>query len=169
VKILIVGCGRVGSTVARQMAQAGHDVAIIDTEESAFDRLGPDFPGTMVAGSGVDQDVLERSGIEGADCFLSVTNGDNRNIMAAQIAREIFHVPKVMTRIYDPIRERVYRELGLYTYCPTLVGAGIARTFFDQGADAADAARGAVAGAAPEPMGAPLPPVAVGADGRGDG
>jgi len=169
VKIVIVGCGRVGSTVARQMAADGHDVTVIDSLESAFDRLGQDFPGTMVVGSGVDQDVLERAGIDRADCFLSVTNGDNRNIMAAQIAREIFHVGKVMTRIYDPIRERVYRELGLYTYCPTLVGAGIARTYFDEGAGAADAARGAVTGAAPEPLGAPLPPVAVGAEGRGDG
>ncbi len=151
------------------MAQAGHEVTVIDSQESAFDRLGVDFPGTMVVGSGVDQDVLERAGVEGADGFLTVTNGDNRNIMAAQIAREIFHVPRVMTRIYDPIRERVYRELGLYTYCPTLVGAGIARTFFEEGADAADSARRAASGSGPDPEEAVPQPLGTGAPGGGRG
>ncbi|HUY61261.1 MAG TPA: TrkA family potassium uptake protein [Candidatus Dormibacteraeota bacterium] len=148
-RVVIVGCGRVGSSVAREMVGLGHEVAVIDLQPSAFDRLGPDFKGTLVVGTGIDQDVLERAGTGHADCFLSVTNGDNRNIMAAQIAREIFKVPKVVTRIYDPIRERVYRELGLYTYCPTLIGAGIARTYFLEGAAAADAASELVTGGTP--------------------
>ncbi len=148
-RVVIVGCGRVGSSVAREMASLGHEVAVIDLQPSAFDRLGPDFKGTLVVGTGIDQDVLERAGTARADCFLSATNGDNRNIMAAQIAREIFKVARVVTRIYDPIRERVYRELGLYTYCPTLIGAGIARTFFLEGPGAADATREAVIAGAP--------------------
>ena len=144
-KVVIVGCGRVGSTLAKNLSQDGHDVAVVDVSRRAFDRLGEDFSGQLVLGSGIDQEVLEQAGADKADCFISVTNGDNRNIMSAQVAKEIFNVPRVMTRIYDPIRERVYREMGLYTYCPTVLGAAIARTFFDSGPDEADRARHAVA------------------------
>ncbi len=136
-----MGCGRVGSTLAREMARDGHDVAVVDVSRRAFERLGEDFPGRVVLGSGIDQELLEQAGTGEADCFISVTNGDNRNIMSAQVAKEVFKVPKVMIRIYDPIREKVYRQLGMYTYCPTLVGAKIARTFFDSGSQAADAMR----------------------------
>jgi trk system potassium uptake protein len=122
-KIVIVGCGRVGAMVARMMSEGGHDVTVVDSNPSAFNRLGAQFRGEMVLGNGIDEDVLRRAGIEQADGFASLTNGDNRNIMAAQIAREIFKVPMVITRIYDPIREDVYRELGLHTICPTLAGA----------------------------------------------
>ena len=90
----------------------GHHVTVIDNNRRAFDRLGSDFPGEMVLGNGIDEDVLRQAGIESADGFASLTNGDNRNIMAAQIALEIFKVPRVITRIYDPIREDVYRVLG---------------------------------------------------------
>lgn len=144
-KVVIVGCGRVGSTLAKNLSQDGHDVAVVDVSRRAFDRLGEDFSGQLVLGSGIDQEVLEQAGADKADCFISVTNGDNRNIMSAQVAKEIFNVPRVMTRIYDPIRERVYREMGLYTYCPTVLGAAIARTFFDAGPDEADRARHSVA------------------------
>lgn len=144
-KVVIVGCGRVGSTLAKDLARDGHEVSIIDVSRRAFDRLGQDFAGRSILGSGIDQEVLEQAGAKTADCFISVTNGDNRNIMSAQVAREIFKIPRVMTRIYDPIRERVYREMGLYTYCPTVLGAAIARTFFDAGADEADRARHSVA------------------------
>jgi trk system potassium uptake protein TrkA len=144
VKVLIVGCGRVGSTLAREMARDGHDVSIVDVSRRAFDRLGPDFPGRVILGSGIDQEVLDQAGAGKADCFISVTNGDNRNLMSAQVAKEIFKIPKVMTRVYDPIRERVYREMGLYTYCPTVIGAAIARSYFDAGAGEADRARHAV-------------------------
>ncbi|HEY6537940.1 MAG TPA: TrkA family potassium uptake protein [Candidatus Dormibacteraeota bacterium] len=144
-KVVIVGCGRVGSTLARDLSREGHDVAIIDISRRAFERLGEAFSGKAVLGSGIDQEILEEAGAGEADCFISVTNGDNRNIMSAQVAREIFKIPRVMTRIYDPIRERVYREMGLYTFCPTVVGAAIARTFFDSGPAEADRARHAVA------------------------
>ena len=96
---------------------------MVDSDRTAFSRIGPDFPGEMVRGNGIDEDVLRKAGIEQADGFASLTNGDNRNIMAAQIAREIFHVPRVITRIYDPMREDVFRELGLKTVSPTLSGA----------------------------------------------
>ncbi len=122
-KLVIVGCSRVGAMVAKGMEEAGHDVTVVDINRRSFDRLGTDFRGQMVLGNGIDEDILRQAGIERADGFASLTNGDNRNIMAAQIAREVFHVPKVITRIYDPIRQDVYQELGLNTICPTLAGA----------------------------------------------
>jgi trk system potassium uptake protein TrkA len=133
VKIVIVGCGRVGSTLARQMVAEGHDVSIVDENVSAFGRLGEDFGGQMVVGSGIDEEVLRRAGIESAHCFASVTNGDNRNIMAAQIAQKVFKVQRVITRIYDPIRAEVYGELGLESLCPTTLGASIVQEFFSTG------------------------------------
>jgi trk system potassium uptake protein len=122
-KLVIVGCGRVGAMAAVALSKAGHQVTVVDINRRAFDRLGADFNGEMVLGNGIDEDVLRQAGIESADGFACLTNGDNRNIMAAQIAREIFKVPRVITRIYDPMREDVYRELGLNTVCPTLSGA----------------------------------------------
>jgi trk system potassium uptake protein len=121
-RVVIVGCSRVGALVATMLARDGHQVTVVDINRDSFNRLGPDFPGEMVLGNGIDEDVLRKAGIEGADGFASLTNGDNRNIMAAQIAQEIFHVPRVITRIYDPIRENVYHELGLNTMSPTMTG-----------------------------------------------
>jgi len=128
-KIVILGCGRVGSTLAAMLDQAGHEVSVIDFSSDSFQRLSPDFRGETVQGNGVDEEILIRAGIKEADAFVAVTNGDNRNIMASQIAKEIFHVDKVMCRIYDPIREETYRELGLETLCPTTVGA---QMFYDE-------------------------------------
>lgn len=122
-KIVILGCGRVGSTLADMMGRAGHTVSVIDQSSDAFQRLSPDFQGTTHVGNGVDEDVLVRAGIREADAFAAITNGDNRNIMASQIAKEIFKVKRVVCRIYDPIREETYRELGLETFCPTLIGS----------------------------------------------
>lgn len=122
-RIVILGCGRVGSTLATMMDRAGHTVAIIDQSSEAFQRLNPEFSGETVLGNGVDEDVLIRAGIKNADAFAAVTNGDNRNIMASQIAKEIFRVKKVVCRIYDPIREETFHDLGLETICPTQVGA----------------------------------------------
>ena len=136
-KIVIVGCGRVGSRMARQLDDEGHDVTIIDEKVSAFSRLGEGFKGNMVVGTGIDEEVLRTAGIEGADCFASVTNGDNRNIMAAQIAKAVFKVPRVITRIYDPIREEVYREFGLETICSTTLVAGYIADYFRNGVNAA--------------------------------
>lgn len=127
-KIVILGCGRVGSTLATMLDRAGHTISVIDYSSDAFQRLSPDFSGTTIIGNGVDEEVLVRAGIKEADAFAAVTNGDNRNIMASQIAKEIFKVKKVMCRIYDPIREETYHELGLETICPTKVGA---QMFFD--------------------------------------
>lgn len=128
-KIVILGCGRVGSTLATMLDQSGHEVSIIDYSSEAFQRLSPDFRGETISGNGVDEEILIRAGIREADAFAAVTNGDNRNIMASQIAKEIFNVKKVMCRIYDPIREETYHELGMETICPTKVGA---QMFFDE-------------------------------------
>ena len=132
-KVVIVGCGRVGSMLARELDTAGHDVTIIDERVSAFDRLGEGFGGNMVVGTGIDESVLRRAGIEDADCFASVTNGDNRNIMAAQVAKVVFNVPRVITRIYDPIREQTFREFGLETICSTTIVSSVISTFLTTG------------------------------------
>jgi trk system potassium uptake protein TrkA len=123
VKIVILGCGRVGAMLASMMDREGHVVSVIDQSSDAFQRLPAEFGGNVFIGNGVDEDVLVRAGIKEADAFVAVTNGDNRNIMASQVAREIFKVKKVVCRIYDPIREETYRELGLETLCPTRIGA----------------------------------------------
>src|SRR5438105_11130203 len=128
VKIVILGCGRVGATLATMLDRAGHKVSIIDYSNEAFRRLDPKFGGETLIGNGVDEEILVRAGIKDADAFAAVTNGDNRNIMASQIAKEIFKVKKVVCRIYDPIREETYHELGLETISPTKVGA---QMFFD--------------------------------------
>ena len=114
-----MGCGRVGARIASILDHNGHDVAVVDTDARAFRRLPNDFRGNTVIGTGIDEDVLRSAGIEGASAFVAVTNGDNRNIMAAQVARLMFNVPEVICRIYDPVREDTYRRLGLATVCPT--------------------------------------------------
>ena len=121
--IVILGCGRVGATLATMMDLAGHKVSVIDYSNESFRRLDPKFSGETVVGNGVDEEVLIRAGIKEADAFAAVTNGDNRNIMASQIAKEIFNVKKVVCRIYDPMRQSTYNELGLETICPTVIGA----------------------------------------------
>jgi trk/ktr system potassium uptake protein len=123
VKVLIVGCGRIGARLAAEMDGGGHEVTIIDTNAAAFARLGDSFGGEAIIGDGIDVDTLRRAGIEGVDAFCALTQGDNRNIMAAQIAQHVFRVPRVVCRIADPIRDEVYRKLGLKTYCPTITGA----------------------------------------------
>src|SRR6266852_1036434 len=105
------------------MDRAGHAVSIIDMSSESFQRLDAKFGGEKVQGNGIDEDVLIRAGIKDADAFAAVTNGDNRNIMASEIAKEIFKVNKVVCRIYDPIRQSTYRELGLEGLCPTAMGA----------------------------------------------
>ena len=123
--IVILGCGRVGALLATQLDNAEHAVTIIDSSNDAFQRLDPEFKGDKVTGNGVDEEVLRRARIEDADAFIAVTNGDNRNIMASQMAKQLFKVNKVLCRIYDPLRESTYRELGLETFCPTLLGANV--------------------------------------------
>ena len=127
-KVVILGSGRVGATLAQMMLREGHDVTIIDQNGDSFDRLGEGFPqSNTVIGDGTDEDVLRRAGIEHADAFVAATNGDNRNILAAQVAKYIFGVKRVMCRIYDPIRQETYNSLGLESICPTIVGAKLFR------------------------------------------
>lgn len=122
-RVIILGCGRVGSKLATGLDGEGHEVTVIDLNAEQFRRLGPDFKGTAMVGTGIDEDVLRRAGIEQADAFVAVTNGDNTNIMSSQIAKVVFNVAKVVTRIYDPVREGTYHDLGLETICPTTLGA----------------------------------------------
>ncbi|MSQ24214.1 MAG: TrkA family potassium uptake protein [Chloroflexi bacterium] len=121
--VIIMGCGRVGARVASAMSRGGHEVLILDVNASAFDRLDADFGGTTVVGNGIDMDVLRRIGIERADAFLACTQGDNRNIMASQIAQHIFNVSKVVTRIYDPLRQDTFKALGLEAISSTVIAA----------------------------------------------
>ncbi|MEZ4563816.1 MAG: TrkA family potassium uptake protein [Thermomicrobiales bacterium] len=118
-KAVIMGCGRVGARVASLLDHTGNDVTVIDIDSRAFQRLPATFDGDTIIGTGIDEDVLRRAGIQDADAFIAVSNGDNRNIMAAQVARLVFNVPEVVCRIYDPVREDTYRRLGLTTVCPT--------------------------------------------------
>src|SRR5579872_2813704 len=126
-RYLIVGCGRVGSTLARLLDANGSEVIVVDENPGAFKRLGPKFKGHVVVGTGIDYDVLKRAGAATADGFIAVTNGDNRNIMAALIAQRMFKIKRIVARIYDPPRGQMYRELGVATVCPTTVGAKMIR------------------------------------------
>jgi trk system potassium uptake protein TrkA len=115
VHVVIMGCGRVGSTLARSLEERNHTVAIIDNNADAFRRLGPSFNGDKVTGYGFDQEVLAKAGIARADAFAAVSSGDNSNIIAARVARETFGIQQVVARIYDPGRAEVYQRLGITT------------------------------------------------------
>jgi trk system potassium uptake protein TrkA len=115
VHIVIMGCGRVGSTLAHNLEARNHSVAVVDQNADAFRRLGPDFHGTTVTGIGFDRDVLRQAGIERADAFAAVSSGDNSNIISARLARETFGVSRVVARIYDQRRAQVYERLGIPT------------------------------------------------------
>ncbi|MBN1369987.1 MAG: TrkA family potassium uptake protein [Dehalococcoidaceae bacterium] len=122
-KVIIMGCSRVGARLAELLYRDGHQVTILDVKAESFRRLQQDFGGTALLGSGMDEAVLRRAGIETADAFITATQGDNRNIMAAQVARHIFNVPRVVCRIYDPLRRDLYSELGLETISSTTIVA----------------------------------------------
>jgi trk system potassium uptake protein TrkA len=124
-KIVIMGCGRTGAALANLLDKEGHGVTIMDLSAYQFRRLSPDFRGVSFVGNGIDQDALIRAGIKEADGFVAITQGDNRNIMAAQIAKNIFGVQRVLCRLYDPLRAELYAELGLTVFNPTTLGAGI--------------------------------------------
>jgi trk system potassium uptake protein len=115
VRVVVMGCGRVGASLADSLARIGHDVAVIDRDSAAFNRLSPDFSGERVLGMGFDRDVLLRAGIEEANAFAAVSSGDNSNIISARVARENFGVERVVARIYDPGRAAVYERLGIPT------------------------------------------------------
>ncbi len=113
--VVIVGCGRVGSTLALELIASGHTVAVIDRKSDAFKRLGENFSGLTIAGIGFDRDVLLEAGIDRAQAVAAVTNGDNSNILIARVAREKFGIEKVVARIYDPKRAEIYERLGVAT------------------------------------------------------
>jgi trk system potassium uptake protein TrkA len=131
-KVVIMGCGRVGSALAGMLSNEGHDVMVLDIRADAFRRLPPEFKGKRHTGNGIDQDVLARIGVGEADAFIAVTQGDNRNVMATQIAKHIFGVKRALCRIYDPIREEMYRQLGLETISPTIIGAKLLKETLDR-------------------------------------
>jgi len=121
--VIIMGCGRVGAHLAGMLDKEGHKVTILDIDSYSFRRLPPGFGGQALVGNGTDEEALIKAGIQKADVFVAVTQGDNRNVLAAQIAKHIFNVPKVVCRIYDPIRQEMYQELGILTTSPTKTGS----------------------------------------------
>ena len=136
-KIIVIGCGRTGAGLARVLDTAGHAVTVVDSDPNAFGRLGPTFGGVSISGVGIDPDVLHRAGIEAADGVAAVTGDDEVNAVVARIAGRLFHVPKVVARLYDPAKAEIYRRLGVQVIAP--VDWGIHRaadllTFSDVGA-----------------------------------
>ena len=122
-KVIVMGCGRVGLQVSLLLVNQGHDVTVIDHDSNAISRLGPDFKGKVVRGLGFDRDVLMAANVETAEAFVAASSSDNANIIAARIARNIFHVPRVVARLYDPLRAEIYQRLGLITISTTNWGA----------------------------------------------
>jgi len=126
VRVIIMGCGRVGAGLAQRLHDEGHNVTVIETDPFAFDRLLPRFDGRRLHGSGTDDRVLMEAGIERADVFVAVASGDNRNILASQKVREIYGVKSVVTRVKDPLRADLFARLGLQTFSPTKAGIELA-------------------------------------------
>jgi len=122
-KVIIIGCGRVGEQLARLLVDEKHQVSVIDYDPRALERLGPNFKGQRIAGVGFDRDVLVKAGIEQANAFAAASSSDNVNIVAARIAHNIFHVPRVVARLFDPQRAEIYRRLGMLTISSTTWGA----------------------------------------------
>jgi len=122
--VIVVGCGRVGASSAAELARGGHEVTVIDRESRTFRLLPSGFSGTTVVGTGFDRDVLEQARVTEADALVAVTSGDNTNIVVARVAKEIYRVPDVVARIYDPQRADIYRRYGIQTFAPTAWSAG---------------------------------------------
>lgn len=134
--IVIIGCGKMGSSLARELSIEGHDVSIIDNNQENLDMLGSGFNGERIKGVEFDNDILVSAGIENADVFLAMTPDDNINAMAAQVAKTIFKVPRVIARIFNIEREFIYRKLGLETISPTELGVGIVKSrIIEEGTD----------------------------------
>lgn len=145
-KVIIMGCGRVGAELAVMLEQEGHEVTVLDSDPAAFGPLGylpEEFRGIRMVGNGIDQDALRRAGIEQADAFVSATRGDNRNVMACQIAKHVFNVPRVVSRVFDPIREEMYRSLGLRTINPTRIQARLLKEALEKEEEAISTGPGA--------------------------
>lgn len=118
-QIVVAGCGKVGSQFARIMSEEGHEISVVDSSSENLKLLGPGFHGVTVLGVPIDEDILKEAGIESADGFAAVTPDDNINMMACQIAKEIFRVPRIFARIQDPVKEQVFYQFGVHTVCPT--------------------------------------------------
>jgi trk system potassium uptake protein len=122
-KIIIVGCGRLGGLLANRLSSAGHSVVVVDRRDTSFDKLSPNFSGFRIIGDAVENHILKQANIETADYLFAITTEDNTNLMLAQVAKEIFKVPHVIARVYDPAREKIYREFGIETISPTALSA----------------------------------------------
>jgi trk system potassium uptake protein len=133
--VIIMGCGRLGAQLATELESDGHEVAILDLDKFAFDHLPSEFGGRKMLGDGTDQDTLRRAGAERADAFVATTRGDNRNALAAQVALHVFQIKRVGAVIFDPVREEVYKELGLRTINPTRLEAQLLRESIERGED----------------------------------
>jgi trk system potassium uptake protein TrkA len=153
-RVIIIGCGRVGARTAAELDQRGDHVTVIDTEQRAFNRLPATFAGTTVRGSGADEDVLRGAGAEMTDLLMTLTEGDNRNAMAAQLGKHVFGIPRVVAKINDPVRAEAYRSLGLETICRTVI---LADALVTAAAEGAEATNGQVLPPTAEPLqGAPV-------------
>jgi len=122
-KVVILGCSLVGAMVASWLSSEKNQVSVVDSKENSFHRLPKDFEGEKILGMGIDVPILTQAGIEKADAFLALTNSDNTNIMAAQLVKQRFNVPKIILRVYDPQRARAFGEMGLEIICPTTIVA----------------------------------------------
>lgn len=127
--IIVAGCRKVGSNLAIALSQSNHDVVVVDSDPDNFELLGSGFNGLTITGMPIDEDVLRSAGIERADALAAVSSDDNMNVMISQVATHLFHVPKVITRMYDPDRETVFNKLGLITICPTTLAVDKIREY----------------------------------------
>jgi trk system potassium uptake protein TrkA len=123
-RVIIIGCGRVGSATAVQLDKRGDHVTVIDLDAHAFEKLPSDYSGITIRGNGADEDILRSADAQMADIVMALTEGDNRNVMAAQLAKHVFGVPRVVAKINDPLRADAYRTLGLETICRTTILSG---------------------------------------------
>jgi trk system potassium uptake protein TrkA len=137
-RVIIVGCGRVGARVAAELDQRGEHVTVIDISQHAFSRLPTSFGGETMRGNGTDEDVMRGAGAEQADLLMALTEGDNRNALAAQLGKHTFGIPRVIAKINDPVRAEAYRSLGLETICRTVILAGALTQAAVEGAEATD-------------------------------
>ena len=153
-RIIIVGCGRVGARTAAELDERGEHVTVIDIDQRAFNRLPSTFGGVTVRGSGGDEDIQRQAGAEMCDLLMALTEGDNRNAMAAQLGKHVFGIPRVIAKINDPVRAEAYRSLGLETICRTVI---LADALVKAAAEGADATNGQVLPPTAEPLrGAPV-------------
>ncbi len=171
-RVLIIGCGRVGARTAAELDKLGESVTVVDDDQRAFLRLPADFGGVTVRGSGTDENVLREAGAELVDLLMALTEGDNRNALAAQIGKHVFGIPRVLAKINDPVRAEAYRSLGLETICRTVL---LSDALIKGATEGPEATGGTVAAPTAEPLhGAPeqaehattIAPTVIGDDGR---